>query len=153
MLAKYTIIDCYSKDYPLRFDFSESRVAQTNKSTNVMHNSPTPTSRPASTRFDGKENMEPEHMDERFMSATADVFTRQHFFNNSLNPLFYHSHAHAFTYGDRTAQHAEGQAGSSSFGGDFKPVMTLNSIRGLTHVHGLPANSGRGTGVFIPFGV
>ena len=87
-------------------------------------------------RFGGKENIEPGHNNRRLMSTAASGFHPDFFHSDSLNPLYAHSHAHAFSYGDRQSFQTDIRPGFSSFSGDFKPLMMTDPFRIMTETHG-----------------
>jgi hypothetical protein len=90
-------------------------------------------------RFGGKENSGPGQMNRRLMSTMASGFHPDIFHSDSLNPLYTHSHAHAFSYGDRASFQADLKPGFPSFSGDFKPLMMTDSFRRMAEFHGLPS--------------
>jgi hypothetical protein len=92
--------------------------------------------KPAPLRFGGKENIEPEHINRRLMSTVASGFHPDIFHSDSLNPLYTHSHAHAFSHGDRQSFQADIKPGFPGFGGNFKPLVMTGPFEGMTESHG-----------------
>jgi len=71
------------------------------------------------------------------MSTAASGLHPEIFYNNSLNPLYTHSHAHAFSYDDRASFQAVFKPSFPSFGGDFKPLMIADPFRSTSETYGL----------------
>lgn len=76
-------------------------------------------------------------MKDLFMSGASGGF-HQAFRQDSFNPLLYQSHAHSFAYGDHDNLQADSRPASSTFLGDFKPMMLPNTYSGRTAV--IPEN-------------
>ena len=89
-------------------------------------------------RLGGKENSGLGYMNRRLMSTAASGFHPDIFHSDSLNPLYTHSHAHAFSYGDGASFQADLKLGFPSFSGDFKPLMMTDPYRRMNEPHGLP---------------
>lgn len=139
-------------NYTFRFDFSIGRSAIPSKPANITPNSPTPMFKTVPMRFGGKENSDPVHIN-RLLSTAASGFHPDIFHSDSLNPLFSHSHAHTYNYGDREGFQADIKSGFSGLGSDFKPLMTTDPFRGMIGPHGLHNIAGPGIADNIRYGM
>jgi hypothetical protein len=86
--------------------------------------------------------MEPGHINRRFMSTAASGFHPDIFHSDALNPLYTHSHAHEFSYGDRQSFQADLKPGFQNFSGDFKALTMADPFRRMTESHDLPSIPG-----------
>ena len=95
-------------------------------------------------------------MKDLFMSD-ASVGFHQAFRQDSFNPLLYQSHAHSFAYGDHDSLQIDSTPATSTFLGDFKPMIAPNTYIGRTarlpENRVYPNKPGRGVMADMQFGL